>query len=307
MNTWYYQQADQEVGPFERGVLDKLKHAGVIDDATPVKNTEVPDWRTFGDLVAEEALKIADEPQYYYYLDANRQAVGPFDLPTLGRLKEERVITGETLISAKGDAEWLPAGQLTSGQVVLILQEAGDRWKPGNHHSKEFVKISERIPFCEVVPGRDELAESRQRKQSDVWRGDQHREGAEEVLAVDDILDDAVVEEVRTGLDVAHRGNADLRQPESPWSDEATIILPNKEYLIFSFEDRLAPRHPEEQADLDFDLTVLETVLGGDQAAAAEAPVAGIQLETMAARDICWPSDVTSGTRHWSRNCQSRF
>lgn len=114
MNTWYYRQGDQEVGPFRREVLDKLKHAGVIDKTTSVKNTDVPDWRPFGQVLAEEAQQITASQPRYYYLDPSRQPVGPFDVASLRRLHDEGVISVETLTSAKGDAQWVPLASLSS-------------------------------------------------------------------------------------------------------------------------------------------------------------------------------------------------
>ena len=120
MNTWFYREAEQAVGPFDRDVLDKLKIAGVIHDATPVKGSETADWLPFGNLTPRMSAKSdvphssqAVEPAVrFYYLDTNSQPVGPFDLETLRRLHAQNVISADTLISAIGDAQWAPASQL---------------------------------------------------------------------------------------------------------------------------------------------------------------------------------------------------
>jgi hypothetical protein len=118
MNTWFYRHAEQAVGPFDRDVLDKLKGAGVIDDATPVKNSEAADWLPFGSLNAQKnptpgvPPPPAPPPARYYYLDANRQPVGPFDLETLGRLHAQHVLSADSLVSGIGDQQWVPASQI---------------------------------------------------------------------------------------------------------------------------------------------------------------------------------------------------
>ena len=110
MNTWYYQQGDQSVGPFTWEVLAKLKSTSVIDDGTPVKGAD-GNWRPFAECDGAKPPPVPNESRFYY-LDANRQPVGPFDLATLRRLHVEGVIAANTLITGTGDAAWIPMSQL---------------------------------------------------------------------------------------------------------------------------------------------------------------------------------------------------
>ena len=45
MNSWYYSQADQAVGPFQVEALSKLAQVGIINDATPVRRAEETEWQ----------------------------------------------------------------------------------------------------------------------------------------------------------------------------------------------------------------------------------------------------------------------
>ena len=47
MNTWYYKQGEQAVGPFTWEVLTKLKSAAVIEDSTPVKESDCGNWQSY--------------------------------------------------------------------------------------------------------------------------------------------------------------------------------------------------------------------------------------------------------------------
>ena len=116
MNTWYYQQGEQSVGPFTWEVLGKLKSAAVIVDSTPVKDTDRGDWRAFAEVINQNisATDHTTPPNKlrYYYLDGNRQPVGPFELDTLRSLHSEGIITADTLTSGPGDAQWSPVSEL---------------------------------------------------------------------------------------------------------------------------------------------------------------------------------------------------
>lgn len=115
MSAWYYSQADQIVGPFQREVLGKLVHAGVIDDTTLVRQTDEEEWLPLATaLVHETSVPLTPDPgeARYYYLDANNQPVGPFDVASLKCLRGEKVIAQETLVSGAGDTEWVPAAEI---------------------------------------------------------------------------------------------------------------------------------------------------------------------------------------------------
>jgi len=125
MIYWHYRNGEQEVGPFPWEVLEKLKIAGVIDGNTLVKASDEQDWSAFAEVSnARNApptplstplptpLPTPLSDASYYYLDANRQATGPFDLQTLRRLHKEGVIRASTLTAAKGETQWITVSQL---------------------------------------------------------------------------------------------------------------------------------------------------------------------------------------------------
>ena len=115
MNAWYYSQADQAIGPFQMEVLSKLVQAGIIDDATPVRQAEETEWRPLGTVFAEKSPPVpppVHQEARYYYLDAANQPVGPFDVATIQRLHAEQVVGADTLVSRIGDPEWIPAARL---------------------------------------------------------------------------------------------------------------------------------------------------------------------------------------------------
>ena len=121
MNAWYYSQADQAVGPFQVEVLGKLAQAGIIDDATPVRQTEETEWRPLSVALAEHSpssLPPVQQEARYYYLDSADQPIGPFDLATIQRLHAEQVIGASTLASGVGDPEWIPAARLLKLPVI---------------------------------------------------------------------------------------------------------------------------------------------------------------------------------------------
>lgn len=115
MSAWYYAQADQTVGPFQRDVLGQLLRAGVISKSTLVKNTDEEEWHPLATMLtagSETVAAIAQEEVCYYYLDAADQPVGPFDRAALYRLLADRVLTPNMLVSGIGDADWVPAAHL---------------------------------------------------------------------------------------------------------------------------------------------------------------------------------------------------
>ena len=117
MNSWYYSQADQDVGPFQTDVLSKLVRVGVIDDATPVRKADETDWHPLATVLPKEIppapIPIQEEARYYY-LDATDQPVGPFDVAALKRLHAEKVLGRDTFVSCVGDLDWVPAARLLS-------------------------------------------------------------------------------------------------------------------------------------------------------------------------------------------------
>ena len=115
MNSWYYSQADQAIGPFQVEVLGKLAQAGIINDATPVRQAEETEWRPLATVLAAKTPPAPPPVQpeaRFYYLDAADHPVGPFDLATIQRLHAERVVGADTLVSGVGDSEWMPAARL---------------------------------------------------------------------------------------------------------------------------------------------------------------------------------------------------
>jgi hypothetical protein len=116
MNTWYYQQGEQAVGPFDWEILVRLKVASVIDDVTPVKNSDGGNWYPLAEAmnqkIASTENSIPPNPARYYYLDVNRQPVGPFDLNSVRSLFAGQVITESTFVTGTGDAQWIPVSQL---------------------------------------------------------------------------------------------------------------------------------------------------------------------------------------------------
>ena len=127
MNNWYYQHEGQEVGPFRVEVLSKLADAGVITNDTPVKNTDEDSWRPLSEILPRQEPSApipAQEESRYYYLDASDQPVGPFDLTTLHRLHTEKVLSEDTLVSAVGEQEWIPAARLLKLPTARVLTPA---------------------------------------------------------------------------------------------------------------------------------------------------------------------------------------
>ena len=115
MNLWYYSQADQAIGPFQMEVLGKLVQAGIIDDATPVRQAGETQWRPLSAVLTEKSPPVPPAVQQearHYYLDAADQPVGPFDVATIQRLHAEQVVGADTLVSGVGDPEWIPAARL---------------------------------------------------------------------------------------------------------------------------------------------------------------------------------------------------
>lgn len=112
---WYYRQGDQEIGPFERTVLGKLRDAGVIDDTTPIKCANTLSWTPYGEVILRENAEqpiLPSRQSDYHYLDVNRQPVGPFDFETLRRLHLDGVIATETYVAKRGEAQWITVAQL---------------------------------------------------------------------------------------------------------------------------------------------------------------------------------------------------
>jgi len=129
MNTWHYRKNEQEVGPFTWEVLEKLRIAEVIDGGTPIKASDEQDWRPFTEVSNAQNASTPPPPpspseSSYYYLDANRQPVGPFDLQTLRRLHGEGVISASTLTSAKGESQWISVSQLLGVPPTAIPPDA---------------------------------------------------------------------------------------------------------------------------------------------------------------------------------------
>ncbi len=126
LNAWYYSQADQDVGPFQMEVLSKLARAGIIDDATLVRKGDEKGWQPLAMVLSKEIpaapVPVQDEARYYY-LDAADQPVGPFDAATIQRLHTEKIVRADTLVSAIGDPEWVPAARLLKlpGTTVLMV------------------------------------------------------------------------------------------------------------------------------------------------------------------------------------------
>lgn len=114
MSVWYYSEADRVVGPFQVEALGKLLRAGVITDGTLVRSTEQEDWQPLTAVLAADAARTAamSGEARYYYLDTNDQPIGPFDLATMHCLHAERVLAADTLVSAIGESEWIPAARL---------------------------------------------------------------------------------------------------------------------------------------------------------------------------------------------------
>ena len=115
MNSWYYSQADQAIGPFQMEVLGKLVQAGIINDATLVRQAEDTEWQPLSTVLAAKSPPVPPpvRPEArYYYLDAADQPVGPFDRATIERLHAEQVVGAGTLVSGVGAPDWIPAARL---------------------------------------------------------------------------------------------------------------------------------------------------------------------------------------------------
>ena len=121
MNSWYYSQANQAIGPFQMEVLSQLVQAGIISDTTPVKRAEETEWQPLGTVLPKDvpsSLPPSQNETRYYYLDATDQPVGPFDVIVLKRLYAENVLRPDTLVSGIGDTEWMPAARLLNLPVA---------------------------------------------------------------------------------------------------------------------------------------------------------------------------------------------
>jgi hypothetical protein len=124
--TLYYQNGEHAVGPFDYEVLARLKDAGVINGATPVRESAAEDWQPFAALnVENEPIVIAPDHAtpsgtHYFYLDQNRQPVGPVGVETLRDLHGRTTISASTLVAAEGAAQWTPVADLLGLPASVI-------------------------------------------------------------------------------------------------------------------------------------------------------------------------------------------
>ncbi|MES2571185.1 MAG: GYF domain-containing protein [Verrucomicrobiota bacterium] len=133
MTSWYYQEADQAVGPFGIDVIQKLKLASIISDETLVRNGATAEWKPLHiaflpDNSQDQSMAGSKEglanPQpdklagpeipngEYFYLDADRQPRGPLSLPELQRLFTIGIISHNALVAYQGAVDWMPLYQL---------------------------------------------------------------------------------------------------------------------------------------------------------------------------------------------------
>lgn len=161
--TWQYRQGNQTVGPFDRATLDILHAAGVINDATLIISSETEQWIPFVENIEPER-PVQDESQIpivigtsppplpplpaqatpppippqttpeetreeqgYYYLNANRQPIGPVSIDDLRKLVAQGIMFHDSMISRKGDNQWIPASEviaISPTQMVPPLSAA---------------------------------------------------------------------------------------------------------------------------------------------------------------------------------------
>ena len=150
MNSWYYSQADQAIGPFQMDVLSKLVQAGVINDATPVRQADDAEWQPLATVLATATPPPPPPPQNetpYYYLDAADQPVGPFDVAALQRLHAEKVIRADTLVSGIGEPEWISAARLLKLPGALAPVAA----LPAHREAQPVLVSPRQLPFERYV------------------------------------------------------------------------------------------------------------------------------------------------------------
>lgn len=156
MNTWYYQHEGHEVGPFRVEVLSKLANVGVITNDTPVKNTGEDSWRPLSEILTRQepsAPISAQEEARYYYLDTSDQPVGPFDLATLQRLHTEKVLSEDTLVSAVGEQEWIPAARLLKLPTARVLMTAPVVSSAGDDVHPRYLPLERYVMLTAVTLG----------------------------------------------------------------------------------------------------------------------------------------------------------
>ena len=143
---WYYVKGSEAAGPFEEKVMQELIEKKEIGKDTLVWKNGFEDWKKLGETELSAYLsqpEVKDEPQSWYYIDANGNQNGPYTKEQMENMVRSKQIYGNTFVWKTGMPDWK---RLKETELAGLAQACTDSVYSG---ANQPIYISERsIGMC---------------------------------------------------------------------------------------------------------------------------------------------------------------
>lgn len=125
MDGWYYLDgSNDQNGPYSKQEMQNMYNHNVISDNTYVWKSDMADWARYKrtDLYVRQTTTATSRevksPKEWYYIDRQKNQVGPYTQEDMKDLIETGVLTANTYIWKKGFIDWT---RLNNSQLVQYV------------------------------------------------------------------------------------------------------------------------------------------------------------------------------------------
>lgn len=112
--VYYYVNAQRQTsGPVSEEELRHLLGQGILSESSSVLRKGETQWKHLSDFLTPAPLTApAESHATYYYLNANRQTIGPVSEDELRRLLDQRILNASSHVIRKGENQWIRLSQI---------------------------------------------------------------------------------------------------------------------------------------------------------------------------------------------------